>query len=379
MALRHTALLHRLIPRTTSPRIVVTAPLPRPTFTSYPIITNNTTNRRQFANNMAPLPATMKAIEIAQNGGIEVLEHKDVPVPTLADNQVLIRNEFAGVNFIDTYFRSGLYKAPQFPLRLGREAAGEVIAATGAAAAKFPVGSKAVYMEGNAYAEYTAVNASNVISIPDGVSTEVAAAGYLQGLTAWTFIREAANVQPGQWAFVHAAAGGCGSLLVQMLHAIGAKVIASASTDEKLALAKKLGADYTVKSTDDVAAEVKKITNGHGVDAIFDGIGKSTFDLDLEMIARKGNLISFGNASGAVEGVALLRLAPKNVRLMRPVVNNYLVEREELEQYTTELFDMIKNKGIVVSIHDVYPLADAGRAHTDIESRKTTGKLVLKL
>lgn len=254
---------------------------------------------------MAPLPATMKAIEIAKNGGIEVLEHKDVPVPQLADNQVLIRNEYAGVNFIDTYFRSGLYKAPQFPLRLGREAAGEVIAATGAAAAKFPVGSKAVYMEGNAYAEYTAVNAANVITIPEGISTEVAAAGYLQGLTAWTFIRESANVQPGQWAFVHAAAGGCGSLLVQMLHAIGAKVIASASTDEKLALAKKLGADYLVKSTDDVAAEVKKITNGHGVDAIFDGIGKTTFDLDLEIIARKGNLISFGNA------VSVLRILQK--------------------------------------------------------------------
>lgn len=151
-------------------------------------------------------------------------------------------------------------------------------------------------MDGKAYAQYTAVDASKVIAIPDNLTTEQAAAVLLQGLTAWTFIREAANVQAGQWALVHAAAGGVGQLLVQMLKSVGAKIIGTASTPEKCELAKKLGAGWTVNSKEDVPAKVKEITGGHGIDAIFDGVGKATFDADLEMIAMKGHLISFGNA-----------------------------------------------------------------------------------
>lgn len=247
---------------------------------------------------MAPIPTTMKAVQISKNGGPEVLEHVDVPVPKLGDNQVLVRNDVAGVNFIDTYFRTGLYPTPNLPLVLGREAAGEVIAASGTAQAQFPVGTRVVYMGAldGAYAQYTPVDADKAITIPDGVSNETAAALYLQGLTAWTFIRISARVQPGDWTLVHAAAGGVGSLLVQLLHAVGAKVIATASTDAKLELAKKYGADYTINSNDDLVAKVKEITGGHGVDSIFDGIGKSTFDADIEMIAAGGNLISFGNA-----------------------------------------------------------------------------------
>ena len=245
---------------------------------------------------MAPLPSTMKAVQITKNGGIDVLEHVDTPVPKPSPTQVLIKNEYAGINYIDTYFRTGLYPAPKFPLILGREAAGEVVACGAEANPSFAPGTKVVYMEPGAYAEYSAISASNVVAIPDGVSTETAAAAYLQGLTAWTLIRESANVQEDQWTLVHAAAGGVGSLLVQMLRGVGAKIIATASTDEKLALAKKYGADYTVNSNDDVVAKVKEITGGHGIDAIFDGVGKATFDADLEMIAMKGNLISFGNA-----------------------------------------------------------------------------------
>lgn len=278
----------------------------KPKYQSIPSITTSTTARltttRLFTTNtlkMAPIPATMTAVRIPKNGGIEVLEHKtNYQVPKLAAGQVLVRNSFAGVNFIDTYFRSGLYAAPSFPMGLGREAAGEVVSVEGDAPKGIAVGAKVVYMgtTSGSYAEYSAVPAANCIVIPEGVSEDVAAAVYLQGLTAWTLVRDAANVQSGQWALVHAAAGGVGLLLVQMLHAVGAKVIATASTDEKLELAKSHGAGWGIKSSDDVPAKVKEITGGHGIDAIFDGVGKTTFDSDLEMIAPCGWLLSFGNA-----------------------------------------------------------------------------------
>lgn len=241
---------------------------------------------------MAPIPQTMKVVQVAVTGGPEVLEFKDVPVPQPSASQVLVKNEFAGVNFIDTYFRTGLYPA-QLPLTLGREAAGTVVASQ---SSQFPVGTRVVYLATSTYAQYSAVDVSSIIQIPDDISTEKAVAVYLQGLTAWTLIREAANVRPGQWTLVHAAAGGVGLLLVQMLRSVGAKVIGTASTEEKCELAKKNGAEWTISSGDDVVAKVKEITGGHGIDAIFDGVGKATFDADLEMIALKGHLVSFGNA-----------------------------------------------------------------------------------
>lgn len=240
----------------------------------------------------------MKAVQIPQNGGVEVLEYTSIAVPKPGADQVLVRNDYAGINFIDTYFRTGLYKAPQFPLRMGREGAGEVVATGSGSVNGITVGQKVVYMSAAAgsYAEYSTVDAKDVIAIPDGISTEQAAASYLQGLTAWTFIREAGEVKPGQWVLVHAAAGGVGTLLVQMLRAVGAKVIGTASTEDKRATARENGAEWTVDSHGDVAAKVKEITGGHGVDVIFDGVGKVTFDADLEMIALKGHLISYGNA-----------------------------------------------------------------------------------
>lgn len=269
-----------------------------PRLTLTPIRTSHSAILRQLST-MAPIPSTMKAVQISQNGGLDVLEHKDIPVPALKDGQVLVRNDFAGINFIDTYFRSGLYPAPGFPLTLGREAAGEVIAAH-ASVANLQPGARVVYMGGEtgSYAQYTAVAADKVVPIPDALSTEKAAAVYLQGLTAWTFVREAGTVNAGQWTLVHAAAGGVGLLLVQMLRSVGAKVIGTASSEEKMELARKNGAEWTINSHDDVVAKVKEITGGHGIDAIFDGVGKATFDADLEMIALKGNLISFGNAVG---------------------------------------------------------------------------------
>lgn len=247
---------------------------------------------------MAPLPSTMKAVQISKTGGLEVLEHVELPVPTLSEGQILVRNEYTGINFIDTYFRSGLYAAPSLPMTLGREAAGEVIA-VGSAVTKITPGMKVVYMSGGeagSYSQFTAISASKAVPVPEGLSTEKAAAVFLQGLTAYTLIHEAGAVKPGQWTLVHAAAGGVGLLLVQMLRSIGAKVIGTASSDEKLELARKNGAEWTVNSGDDVVAKVKEITGGHGIDVIFDGVGKATFEAGLEMIARKGTFVSFGNA-----------------------------------------------------------------------------------
>ncbi|PTB64656.1 NAD(P)-binding protein [Trichoderma citrinoviride] len=328
------------------------------------------------------IPATMKAVQIAKNGGPEVLELNEVPVPVPTTGQVLVKNHFAGVNYIDTYFRTGLYPAPSFPLTMGREASGEVVAAHDSVAGKFAPGARVAYMAGApsaTYAEYTAVDADKVVLVPEGLSDEEAAAIFLQGLTAWTFIREAGEVKPGQWTLVHAAAGGVGTLLVQMLRSVGAKIVATASTDEKLALAKKYGADYLVNSNDDIVARVKEITGGHGIDVIFDGVGKATFDADLQMLALKGHLISFGNASGPVSPVNILQLGPKNIRLMRPIVNGYVAERADLERYTSELFDLVLSKKVEVKIHKIYSLKDAAQAHIDLESRKTTGKLLLKI
>ncbi|OLN95787.1 putative quinone oxidoreductase [Colletotrichum chlorophyti] len=325
-------------------------------------------------------PQTMNGIQIPRTGGVEVLDHHtDLPVPTPSEGQVLVRNEYAGINYIDTYFRTGLYPAP-LPIILGREGAGTVVSAH-PSVADFKAGDRVVYMGSfGSYATYSAVPASSLLRLPEALSTETAAAALLQGLTAWTFVREAGEVREGDWVLVHAAAGGVGLLLVQMLRAVGAKVIGTTSSDEKCALAKKNGAEWVVNSrSQNLVEEVKKITGGHGADVIFDGVGKATFDGDLEIAARKGRLVVFGNASGAVPPFDILKLGSKNLKVMRPVVNNYVATREELDKYSTELFDMITSGKIDIAIHKVYPLQDVKTAHTDLESRKTTGKLLLKV
>lgn len=247
---------------------------------------------------MAPVPATMKAVVITQNGGPDVLEYKDVPVPVPAADEILVRNSMAGVNYIDTYFRSGQYPSPSFPRILGQDGVGEVVAVgSPSAAPQHAIGSTVVYLGTNGtYSEYATAKAKSAIAIPDGVAAEDAVAAHLQGLTAWTFIRRAALSQPGEWAFVHAAAGGVGSLLVQLLKIVGAKVIATASTPEKLKIVEDLGADYAINANDDWVAKAKELTGGHGIDSIYDGVGKDTFQRDLEMIAVGGSLVMLGNS-----------------------------------------------------------------------------------
>ncbi|KAK4125865.1 NAD(P)-binding protein [Parathielavia appendiculata] len=346
---------------------------------------------------MMSLPKTMSGILIEETGGVEALQWKtDLPVPELKEGEILVRNEFVGVNYIDTYFRTGLYRAP-LPLVTGKEAAGVIIALHPSVPSSDPTtplkeGVRVAYVADHAYAEYTAVPATCASPIPEGLSTETAAASLLQGLTALTFVREAAGlarprgtthqlgVSEGPWALVHAAAGGAGSMLVQMLVVHGAKVIGTAGGKEKCEIARRNGAQWVVDSkAEDVVARVKEITGGRGVDVIFDGVGKATFEADLEMVARKGTVAVFGNASGPVPPVDVLRLGAKNIKLMRPVLFSYIAIKEERDAYTKELFELLLAGKVNVKIHHVYPLKEVGSAHTDLEGRKTTGKLLLKI
>ena len=276
------------------------------------------------------------------------------------------------------YFRSGLYPCPQWPYILGREAEGTVVKSGGGESHGIKDGDRVVWMDVGAYAEYTAVPASKIIKLPKGVGEKIGAGAFLQGLTALTLIRESHHVKKGDWVLVHAAAGGVGLWLCQLLKAVGANTIGTASTQEKVDLATKNGATHMINySKDDVKSKVMELTDNKGVAVVFDGVGKSTFDLSLECVARLGSMISFGNASGAPDPLTIARLSPKNVRLMRPTLFNYLATREEFEHWSNELFEEIVRSNIDVRIHEVYPLSEAKRAQDDLEGRKSTGKLLL--
>lgn len=278
-----------------------------------------------------------------------------------------------------SYFRTGVYPAPK-PEILGREGEGTIVAVSSTGETYgLKENDHVVWLTTGGYAEYTAVPAIKTFKIPSGIQPGIAAAALLQGLTALTLIREAYPVQKGDWILVHAAAGGVGLWLSQLLRVVGAKVIGTASTAAKIELARANGAEYTINYTEeDVVERVNALTGGAGVAAVFDGVGKDTFDTDLAVLARKGTLASFGNASGVVPPLTIARLSPKNLKLLRPTLFSYIETREESTKFVDELFDLILHHGIDVRVHEVYPLADVARAHSDLEGRKTTGKLLLK-
>lgn len=243
------------------------------------------------------------------------------------------------------------------------------------------IGQRVVAMCSNqgGYAEYVATKAQKVYAVPEGVELNVASAALLQGLTALTMIRESYHVKKGEYILVHAAAGGVGLWLCNLLKAVGAHVIATASTQEKLNLAKENGAEFLINySKENFVDKVKEITHGEGAKAIFDGVGAATFDDDLEAVARKGYVVSFGNASGQVPPFSIARLGAKNVAVLRPRLFGYLETYEEYKAYCDELFAFVKDGKVKVKIHEEYPIEDFARAHNDIEGRVTTGKLLLK-
>ncbi|KAG4415397.1 hypothetical protein IFR04_011446 [Cadophora malorum] len=326
------------------------------------------------------IPKTMKGVLIEETGGVEVLQYKtDLPVPSPKAGEVLVKNDFIGVNYIDTYFRTGLYPAPK-PEILGREAEGTIVAVGDGDILNLKVGDRVVWLGTSAYAEYSAAPAAKTHILPSELSPGIAAASILQGLTALTLIREAYHVQKDDWVLVHAAAGGVGLWLCQLLKAVGARTIGTASTSEKIELAKKNGAEFMInyKEEKDLVGKVKDLTGGAGVHAVFDSTGKDQFENDLEVVARKGTVVSYGNSSGAVPPFTISKLSGKNIKVLRPTLFNYIYTREEYERYTAELFDFIIKDKLNVRVHETYPLADIARAHTDLEGRKTTGKLILK-
>ncbi len=319
----------------------------------------------------------MLAIQAVRAGGPEVLEAVDAPRPTPAPSQVLVRHEAIGLNFIDTYQRSGLYPM-RYPAVLGQEAAG-VVEAVGEGVADFKPGDRVVYSgAGGAYAEYQAVPAARTLRLPDGVSFEIAAASLLKGMTTEFLLRRCYPLQAGQTILVHAAAGGVGTLLVQWAKAIGATVIGTVGSTAKAALAQELGCDHVILYRDeDVPARVKEITGGVGVPVAYDSVGKDTFEGTLASLARRGLFVSFGNASGAVPAFAPLRLMRGSLYFTRPTMADYTATRAELEESAGALFAMIAAGKLRIEIGQRFKLADARLAHEALEGRETIGATVL--
>lgn len=312
-------------------------------------------------------------------GGPENLKYIDVPEPEVKPGQALVKVEAAGVNFVDVYFRTGLYKAPESPVLLGNEGAGTVTAA--ASDVNLSVGTRVAWaMVRGSYAEYAAVPAASLVRIPDEVSFEDAAAIMLQGMTAHYLTRSTFPLQAGQTCLVHAAAGGAGLSIVQLAKIAGARVIGTTSTSAKAALAKQHGADEVILYTErDFPAEVKRITGGKGLDVVYDSVGRDTFHKSLDCLRPRGMMVSFGQSSGPVDPIDPLILSQKgSLFLTRPSLAHYVSERNELEWRAADLFGWLKSGKLKVEIHKTYRLAEAAQAHRDLEGRKTTGKLLLR-
>jgi len=320
----------------------------------------------------------MRAIQVFQTGGPEVLTLVDAPIPTPKPNEALVEIKASGVNFIDVYFREGRYPAP-LPFINGQEAAG-IVKEVGAEASGVNVGDRVAYTSSlGSYAEYAAVPAARLVKIPDALSFEQAAAAMLQGMTAHYLLNSTYKLQGGETALIHAAAGGVGLLLVQMAKKIGARVIATAGTEEKAQLARNAGADECIIYTQaDFATETKRLTDGKGVHVVYDGVGKATFDKDLEVLRPRGYLVLFGGSSGAVPPFDLIKLSQKgSLFITRPTLAHYTAAREELEWRASDVLGSIARGELKLRIHKGYKLEEAAQAHRDLEGRKTSGKLLL--
>jgi NADPH:quinone reductase len=320
----------------------------------------------------------MRAIQVKQVGGPEAMEVVDIPVPQPKANEAVVKLSASGVNFIDVYFREGRYKAP-LPITLGQEGAGTVTA-VGGEVKSVKVGDRVAWTAVHgSYAEYAAVPADRLVPIPPSVTDQQAASTMLQGMTAQYLSHDTYPLKRGETALVHAAAGGVGLLLTQMAHHIGARVIATVSTEEKAKLAREAGADEVILYTQaDFETETKRITGGKGVDVVYDSVGKTTFEKGLNTLRPRGMMALFGGSSGAVPPFDLMALAQKgSLYVTRPTLHNYIASREELVARSEAVFSMIAGGKLKVRIEHTYPLAEAQRAHRDLEGRKTTGKLLL--
>jgi NADPH2:quinone reductase len=320
----------------------------------------------------------MKAIQVKRCGSPEVLEVADVPTPAPGPNQALVKIEASGINFIDVYFRTGLYKA-DVPFTPGSEAAG-VVEAVGEGVTEVAVGDRVAYaMARGSYAEYAVVPAWQLVKTPDGVDSQVAAAAMLQGMTAHYLTHSTYPLKRGDTALLHAAAGGVGLLLVQMAKMLGARVIGTVSTEAKAELAKAAGADEVVFYTrQDFEAEVKRLTQDRGVDVIYDSVGQTTFLKGLNCLRPRGMMALFGQSSGPVAPFDPGLLAAKgSLFLTRPSLFQYAADRKELLWRAGDVLGWVQSGALKIRIERTYRLAEAPQAHRDLEGRKTSGKILL--
>ena len=321
----------------------------------------------------------MHAIRFETTGGPEVLQLVDVPVPEPKAGEILVRQQAIGINFIDTYHRTGLYPV-KLPSGLGMEGAG-VVEAVGEGVTRFKVGDPIAYASGpiGAYAEFHVVAEARAVKPPPGIDARVAAAAMLKGMTAEFLLRRCFTVKAGQTILVHAAAGGVGQILVQWAKHLGAEVIATVGSDAKAVQAKAHGADHVILYRDqDVAIEVRRITEGKGVPVVYDSVGAATFDGSLGSLSKRGLMVSFGNASGPPAPVPPSRLLQAgSVYLTRPTMGDYLSTPAELDGSSGALFEVIQSGAVKIEIGQTFALAEATKAHEALEARDTVGASLL--
>jgi len=320
-----------------------------------------------------------KAIRMFKTGGPEVMEYVDVEVGDPGPGEVRIRHAAVGLNFIDVYFRIGLYPQP-LPSGLGQEGAG-IIEAVGAGVAGFKVGDRVAYAgrPNGAYAEARVMPADILVKLPDSISFDTAAAMMLQGMTVQYLLRQTYPLKGGETILLHAAAGGIGLIACQWARALGVTVIGTVSTDEKAALATAAGCTHVINyKTENFVERVKELTGGKGVPVVYDSIGKDTFIGSLDCLSPRGMMVSFGSASGPVSPFGVSELASRgSLFLTRPSLGNYVATREALDATAGDLFAMVEAKKVNIDINQRYALKDVGQAHSDLEGRKTTGSTIL--
>jgi NADPH2:quinone reductase len=317
------------------------------------------------------------AIRVHATGGPDKLMWEEVPLPQPKPGEALIRQKAVGLNYIDVYFRTGLYKAPSLPVTIGMEGAG-VVEAVGDGVTAVAVGDRVAYAGAlGAYAEARCAPAEKLVKVPDGISFEQAAAMMLQGMTAQFLVRQTYRVKPGDTILVHAAAGGVGLILVQWAKHLGATVIGVVSTPEKATLIRQHGADHALLTTDDIPARVREITKGAMVPVVYDSVGKDTFITSLDCLQPRGLMVSFGNASGPVTTDLGILAAKGSLYVTRPTLNTYTAKREDLVATANELFEVVTSGAVKIRVNQTFPLKDAAKAHIALESRATTGSTVL--
>jgi NADPH2:quinone reductase len=315
-------------------------------------------------------------IRVHEHGGPEMLVWEEVPLPDPKPGEVLVRHKAVGLNYIDVYFRTGLYKVPSMPVSIGMEGAG-VVEAVGDGVTDLRLGDRVAYAGAlGAYAEARCAPADRLVKIPDGIDFTQAAAMMLQGMTAQFLIRRTHQVKAGETILVHAAAGGVGLILVQWAKHLGATVIGVVSTPEKAELIRSAGADHALLTSENIPDRVKEITGGAMVPVVYDSVGKDTFITSLDCLQPLGLMISFGNASGPVTTDLGILAAKGSLYVTRPTLNTYTAKRADLEATANELFEVVKSGAVKINVNQTFPLKDAAEGHRALESRKTTGSTV---